>query len=407
MNDFRVVIDAGHGGTDPGAVSNNTKEKDLTLDISKYMYERFLEKGVPVTLIRSTDETISPSERVRRILDAYGNNPNVIVISNHINSNETGTAQGAEVIYALRNEDTLARNILNSLGEAGQTIRSYYQRRLPNDPSKDYYFIHRDTGVTQPVIVEYGFINNANDLNRIKTNYKKYVDAVVQAVIDTENGIPSLEGTTYIVQKGDTLLGIARRYNVAVDALKRMNNLSTDTITLGQLLRIPTSIPDEPSLPNMTTVYTVQSGDSLWLIARKYNTNVDTIKALNNLTAEQIMPGQILRVPISDQAGAGNTTTYIVKKGDSLWLIAKRYNTTIDAIRKSNNLINDLIHVAQVLKIPVSEAGSSDINITYMVKKGDTLWGIAKTYDTTVNSIMMLNNLTNDEIFPGQMLKIY
>lgn len=75
-----------HGGSDPGAVANGVQEKDLNLKIARYMYERFQEKGIPVTLIRSTDETISPTERVNRILAAYGDNPNVVVISNHINA---------------------------------------------------------------------------------------------------------------------------------------------------------------------------------------------------------------------------------------------------------------------------------------------------------------------------------
>lgn len=86
MNNPKIVIDAGHGGNDPGASGNGIIEKNLTLEISKYMYERFKELGIPVKLIRSTDETIIPSERVKRILDAYGNNKNVIVISNHINA---------------------------------------------------------------------------------------------------------------------------------------------------------------------------------------------------------------------------------------------------------------------------------------------------------------------------------
>ena len=185
MNDLKVVIDAGHGGTDPGAVSNGVNEKDLNLMIAKYMLERFLEAGVPATLIRTTDETISPTERVKRILEAYGNNPNVVVISNHINSSDTPNAEGAEVIYALRNTDKLATNILNSLEKAGQKVRTVYQRRLPSNPNKDYYFIHRDTGSTQPVIVEYGYINSPADLKRIQDNYKKYVNAVVSGVLET------------------------------------------------------------------------------------------------------------------------------------------------------------------------------------------------------------------------------
>ena len=81
-----VVIDAGHGGSDPGASGNGIVEKDLNLLISKYMYDRFRELGVPVTLTRDTDETLDQKERVRRVLNAYGDSKDVIVISNHINA---------------------------------------------------------------------------------------------------------------------------------------------------------------------------------------------------------------------------------------------------------------------------------------------------------------------------------
>lgn len=408
MNDFKVVIDAGHGGTDPGAVSNGVNEKDLTLMIAKYMYERFQQEGIHTTLVRSTDETISPNERVRRILNAYGNNPNVIVISNHINSNETGTAEGAEVIYALRNEDTLAKNILDELSKACQISRGFYQRRLPSDTSKDYYFIHRETGVTKPVIVEYGFINNPSDLKKIKENYKEYVNAVVRAVIKTEGSSGSSNGNTYIVKKGDTLFTIARTFNVTVDALKKTNNLSSDFITPGQLLIIPKSLPSEPNLPKDTTIYTVKKGDTLWIIAKRYNTDVNTIKRLNNLSSDTIMPDQVLKVPLhSDNSTNVGTTNYTVQNGDSLWLIANRYNTTIYSIMSLNNLQNDLIRVGQILKIPVSQAGSSTNTITYVIKNGDTLWSIAKKYNTTVEALKKLNNLTSDIIRVGKIIKVY
>ena len=104
-----IVVDAGHGGTDPGASGNGIIEKNYTLDISKYMANRFRELGVPVTLTRNSDETLTPEERVTRILNAYGNSPDIVVISNHLNS---GGGDGAEAIYALRNKDTLARIIL-------------------------------------------------------------------------------------------------------------------------------------------------------------------------------------------------------------------------------------------------------------------------------------------------------
>ena len=86
MNNYKIVIDAGHGGDDPGASGNGIIEKDLTLKISQYMYDLLKEKGIPVTMTRTGDETLNPTDRVNRILDAYGNNSNVIVISNHINA---------------------------------------------------------------------------------------------------------------------------------------------------------------------------------------------------------------------------------------------------------------------------------------------------------------------------------
>ena len=82
----KIVIDAGHGGDDPGSSGNGIIEKDLTLDISNYMYDRFKSVGIPVKMTRTTDETLNPNERVTRVLDAFGNSSDVIVLSNHINA---------------------------------------------------------------------------------------------------------------------------------------------------------------------------------------------------------------------------------------------------------------------------------------------------------------------------------
>ena len=94
MKDYKVVIDAGHGGDDPGSSGNGIIEKDLTLDISNYMYDRFKSLGIPVKMTRTTDETLSPTERVNRVLNAFGNDSDVIVLSNHINA---GGANGKNV----------------------------------------------------------------------------------------------------------------------------------------------------------------------------------------------------------------------------------------------------------------------------------------------------------------------
>ncbi len=82
----KVVIDPGHGGSDSGAVGNNKLEKDYTLLISKYMYDRFRDLGIPVAITREEDVTLSPTDRTNSILSKFGDSKDVIVISNHINS---------------------------------------------------------------------------------------------------------------------------------------------------------------------------------------------------------------------------------------------------------------------------------------------------------------------------------
>ena len=82
----KVVIDPGHGGTDSGAVGNGIVEKDLNLKISKYIFDRLKNMGVDVKITRDTDETLSPQERVNRVLNAFGDSKDVLVVSNHINA---------------------------------------------------------------------------------------------------------------------------------------------------------------------------------------------------------------------------------------------------------------------------------------------------------------------------------
>ena len=81
-----VVIDPGHGGVDSGAVGSDILEKDYNLQISRYMYDRFRELGIPVYLTRDSDVTLNPSDRVNKILSYFGSNPNVVVVSNHLNA---------------------------------------------------------------------------------------------------------------------------------------------------------------------------------------------------------------------------------------------------------------------------------------------------------------------------------
>ena len=395
-----IVLDSGHGGSDSGAVGNNIIEKDLNLEISKYMYNRFKELNIPVKMTRDNDITLNPSDRVKKVLNQFGNGKDVIVISNHINA---GGGEGAEVIYALRNNDKLSSLILNELDIAGQIPRKYYQKRLPSDTNKDYYYIIRDTPNNETIIVEYGFLDNEKDAAKLKSNYKTYAEAVVRAVANYAgyNYIPPSNSGYYVVSKGDTLYSIAKRFGLTVSELKSLNNLSSDLLNIGDVLLVKKDNTNTPPVIDATgyEYYTVVKGDTLYSIARKFNLTVDELKSINNLTSNTLSIGQKLIV--------GETTSsslYIVKKGDTLYSIARLYNISVDDLKKANNLTGNTLSIGQSLIIPTNNISEPVNNITYIVKKGDTLWGIAKSFNTTVNDIKSLNNLSTNTLSIGQKL---
>lgn len=394
-----VVVDAGHGGVDPGAAGNGIIEKDLNLLISNYMYERFQQLNIPVVATRTIDEELSPTERVSRIMNAFGNNPDVVVISNHINA---GGGDGAEVIYALRNNSVLSNIILEEISKEGQNIRKAYQRRLPSDTSKDYYFIHRETGVTEPVIIEYGFLDNAADATQLKNNWKDYAEAVVRAVSIYLNRpyVPQPGESVYTVQKGDSLYSIARKFNTTVDELKRVNNLTTNSLNVGQILKLPTEIETE----NYIT-YTVKAGDNLYSIARTYNIPLTNLIEFNNLTSTSLSIGQQILIPVQEEIiEITEPTEYIehtVRSGESLYSIGKKYGYTANELMQYNNLTSTLLSIGQILRIPNIATG-----VTYTVKAGDNLYSIARTYNTSVDEIKRKNNLTSNLLSIGQVLII-
>lgn len=387
---YKVAIDSSNSNEN----KNGIVEKDFTFTIAKYINERLNNIGIENFLVDENNTGLTDEEKVNIIKDKYGNGNNIIVISNRLNK---GGKNGAEIMYPLRNNSKLASLIASNLEDAGQTVLKYYQLRNNSDTSKDDDYLIRNTANNLTIVIDYGYIDNTSDANFLKNNYEKLAEAVVKSIANYA-GISyspaNMEGY-YIVKKGDSLWSIASKNNTTVDNIKKLNNLSSNNLSVGQVLKLSYDAKKEDI--KESNIYTVKKGDSLWLIANKYETTVNELKNANNLKSNTLSIGQTLIIP--EKKESTSKISYVVKKGDSLWLIANKYDTTVEKIKSTNNLKNNTLSIGQVLVIP-----SSSEFITYTVKKGDSLWLIANKYNTTVDNIKKLNNLSSNNLQINQKL---
>ncbi len=165
---------------------------------------------------------------------------------------------------------------------------------------------------------------------------------------------------TYTVKKGDTLYGISNQFGVSVIDLSNINNLTNNVIQIGQELKIPGNTGSNPS---STFQYTVKKGDSLYSIAKLYKTTVNEIMKLNNIKNSNLSIGQVLRIPEdgSPVVVPPSYISYTVKKGDTLYNIARIYNISVDTILKDNGLSSPNLSIGQKLKIRTSKEGVNSI----------------------------------------------
>ena len=209
------------------------------------------------------------------------------------------------------------------------------------------------------------------------------------------------EENIYTVQSGDSLYALAKKFNTTVNDIKTLNNLTSNNLSIGQKLFIPQdNINNSSNNSPLNNIYIVKSGDSLYAIARKFNTTVDEIKKINNLSSNILSINQELIIPDDNINNSSSINTYIVKKGDTLYSISKLFDIEINELKRINNLTDNNLSIGQKLIIP------NNNEIIYIVQSGDSLYAIARKFNTTVDDIKKANNLSSNNLSINQKLII-
>lgn len=175
---MKIIIDSGHGGSDPGAVAFGALEKDINMAIAKRLADKLSEKGYEVDSSLINDINYE-SQELTSLIRASGAR---LCISCHNNA-ANSTARGLEVIYGIHSDGTLAKLILDNVRSTGYITRTVYSRESTMYPGADYYFIIRETYPdVESIIVEFGFMDNYEDYTLL--NSEEWQNKLTEAVVD-------------------------------------------------------------------------------------------------------------------------------------------------------------------------------------------------------------------------------
>jgi len=273
---------------------------------------------------------------------------------------------------------------------------------------------------------------NAGKRIRIFTGSSKSSENYAQNTNSSNNKVTKVdEIITYKVRKGDTLGKIALKHGVSIKQIQKWNKLRNSNITVGKRLKIHTqtySYSNEELADNesSTTNYKIKHGDTLGQIAEKFKMTTAKLKSMNNLTSNSIVAGTVLKVK-DDGSNSSNrsrnsendsddivNSIYVVKNGDTLGQIAEKFGMTTANLKSINNLTSNSISVGKKLKVKDSGSNYSDNseseveteNSIYIVKNGDTLGQIAEKFGMTTANLKAINNLTSNSIVAGKSLKV-
>jgi N-acetylmuramoyl-L-alanine amidase len=202
------------------------------------------------------------------------------------------------------------------------------------------------------------------------------------------------------VKSGESLSVIAQRYGTIASTLKTFNNLSSMTLAIGQKIKIP---GDNKAMPVRASSHKVSSGESLSVIAERYQIAANNLKAYNKLNSSSLLIGQVLQIPAGDYiAPVKKDWLHKVKAGESLSVIAQRYDTTSALLKAHNRLSSTTVFIGQKIKIPLPGYVIQE----HKVRSGESLSVIASRYGTTSDVIKEFNKLSSTLLRVGQVLTI-
>ncbi|WP_446728857.1 N-acetylmuramoyl-L-alanine amidase [Photobacterium sp. SP02] len=406
--DIIVAIDAGHGGEDPGSIGPSRKyEKNVTLTIARKVADRInATPGMKAVMTRRGDYFVNLNKRS----EIARKNKAHLLVSIHADGFHKPQPQGASVwVLNTRRANTeigrwleqhekqselLGGGDVLSGGQDDQYLSmavldlqfSHSQKegydvasRVLNEMAKVTKLHkskpeHASLAVLKSpdipsLLVETGFITNPREerLLNSTSHQNKLSEAVYKGVLAYFNDKPP-EGTLFAARKhgikhkvasGESLSVIADKYNSSVQAIRQMNQLSSNVVKVGQILRIPAgktashssgttnSSAAVASITHSTVVHTVQRGEFLGKIASRYKVTVDSIRQANALRSDELAVGQKLNIPVQRKL-----VEHTVRRGEFLGKIATHYGVSVSSIRQANQLSSDTLAVGQKLKIP-------------------------------------------------------
>lgn len=472
--DIIIAIDAGHGGDDPGALGKYTYEKKITLQIANRLRAKInAQKGMSAFLIRTGDYFVNLNKRsviaregkadflVSIHADGFTSSQprgaSVWVLSNRRATSELGRwmekhEAHSELLGGAGNiiQDSDSVPFLNkmlldmSMGntmDVGYAIGALVTKELSQvtkmHKSKP---VHASLAVLKSpdipsILVEAGFITNRTEerlLNQADFQ-NKIANAVYKGIYKHFTNTPpqgslfaqKKRAIKHTVRSGESLGLLAQRYSVSSAELKQYNHLKSNALRIGQVLSIPPNyqvvVKAEPAVkrvlstysePSQAVVHVVRSGESLSVIAKRYNKTLKQLKSYNNLRSTSLAIGQKIKIPgtggaMLDVASAvAVERVHKVKRGESLSVIAQRYDSSSEALKKYNRLKSTSLSIGQKIKIPGASSLATQPERTHQVKRGESLSVIASRYSSTTAQLKDYNKLRSTSLRVGQKIRI-